>query len=255
MTPANNKFMNYQPCIIIPCYNHGALLFPMMEKFKVLDLPIIIVNDGSDEATTKILTKISHLYNTHLVHHEKNLGKGKAMFSGFDMAQKLGYSHVIQIDADGQHNINDIPAFIALSNKNPKSLISGLPIYDHSIPKSRLYSRYITHFWVWIETLSFSIKDSMCGFRIYPLSNVMPLIKESYIGHYMDFDTEIMVKLYWRKTSVLFIPTKVIYPCEGISHFRLLKDNLLISWMHTRLIIGMIIRSPLLIWRKFKNDK
>ena len=245
--------MNYKPCIIIPCYNHGTLLSPLMDQFIALNIPIIIVNDGSDPETAEILQSISEQYPVHLVEHAKNQGKGKAMLTGFQKAHDLGYTHALQIDADGQHSIPDIIQFFQTSKQMPNALISGQPIYDHSIPKSRLYSRYITHFWVWVETLSLSIKDSMCGFRVYPLKETIALIKSNYIGHYMDFDTEIMVKLYWNKVQILFIPTKVTYPEKGISHFRMWKDNIRISWMHTRLVFGMLLRLPLLIWRKFHH--
>lgn len=243
--------MSYRPCIIIPCYNHSALLAPLMKKLIDFQLPIIIINDGSNSENTSILQKIADDFEIHLFHHSKNLGKGATMLTGFQKAYELGYSHGLQIDADGQHNVEDIPKFIQLAKESPQTLISGLPIYDESIPKARLYSRYITHFWVWVETLSFSIKDSMCGFRIYPLKEVNSLIKSHYIGQYMDFDTEIMVKLYWHGIKVSFIPTKVIYPLTGISHFRMVKDNLLISWMHIRLVTGMIIRIPKLLGRRW----
>lgn len=247
---AGQLHMNNQFCIIIPCYNHSMLLQPLMEKLISFNLPIIIINDGSDTHNASLLEKIATDFKIHLVHHSQNQGKGMAMITGFQKAYELGFSHGIQLDADGQHNMDDVPKFVTFSQENPATLISGVPIYDDSIPKGRLYSRYITHFWVWIETLSFTIKDSMCGFRVYPLKEVVSLIRTNHIGRYMDFDTEIMVKLYWQGMNVLFIPTEVIYPEKGISHFRMVKDNILISWMHTRLVFGMIVRLPKLLWRK-----
>ncbi len=126
----------------------------------------------------------------------KNSGKGAAVIAGIQHAAKLGFSHAIQVDADGQHALEDIPKFLALATHYPDSVISGQPIYDNSIPKSRLYGRWITHIWVWIETLSFSIKDSMCGFRVYPINPVLRVCAQTELGHRMDFDTEIMVRLY-----------------------------------------------------------
>ena len=129
-------------------------------------------------------------------------------------------------------------------------MIAGCPIYDASVPRGRLYGRYATHVWVWINTLSFDIRDSMCGFRLYPLASVLPLLDRVRIGQRMDFDSDIIVRLHWRGVRVVNQPTRVTYPQDGISHFRMFRDNVRISWMHTRLFAGMLYRSPLLLWRK-----
>jgi len=133
------------------------------------------------------------------------------------------------------------------ARQHPDSLISGQPVYDDSVPKSRLYGRYVTHFWVWVETLSFSIRDSMCGFRVYPLKPCLALMAKHRLGLRMDFDTEIMVRLYWQGTRSRFLPTRVTYPADGVSHFDAVKDNIKISWMHTRLFFGMLPRIPFLL--------
>jgi len=164
----------------------------------------------------------------------------------------LGYSHALQIDADGQHDVRDIPAFLAASVAQPDSVICGCPVYDASVPKGRLYGRYLTHVWVWINTLSFDIKDSMCGFRVYPLEPTVALIDATAIGRRMDFDVEVLVRLYWRGVGVVNQPTHVSYPSDGISHFRVWLDNVLISRMHTQLFFGMLLRLPALLWRKVR---
>ena len=121
-------------------------------------------------------------------------------------------------------------------------MITGRPKFDASVPKGRLIARHITHVWVWIETLSFSIQDSMCGFRVYPLEPVVALAARVRLGRRMDFDPEILVRLHWEGLSILSLTTRVIYPAGGQSHFRLWHDNVLISWMHTRLVFGMLWR-------------
>ena len=186
-----------------------------------------------------------------LIRHSCNQGKGAAVMTGLRIAFKQGFTHALQIDADGQHDHSDIPNFIECSREYPKKIVSGQPIYDNSVPKSRLYGRYISHFWVWIETLSFSIKDSMCGFRVYPLDPIMSLLKDTTLCQRMDFDTEILVRLYWRGISTHFIKTRVVYPLDGISHFNNLMDNWRITKLHTRLFFGMLKRLPCLIKRKF----
>ena len=134
-----------------------------------------------------------------------------------------------------------------------RSVIVGQAVFDQSVPKARLYGRYITHFWVWIETLSFSIKDSMCGFRLYPLKTTIPLIRKVRMPARMDFDIAIIVRLLWNGVSVVNLPTRVTYPEDGISHFHTLKDNVRISRTHTQLVIGMIPRSPVLLVRNIKR--
>jgi predicted LPLAT superfamily acyltransferase len=155
----------------------------------------------------------------------------------------------VQVDADGQHAIEDIPALLALSERYPEALISGLPIYDDSVPRARLYGRWVTHVWVWIETLSLQLKDSMCGFRVYPLAPTLRLAGRVSLGRRMDFDTEVMVRLYWQGNTSYFVPTRVTYPQDGVSHFDTLKDNVRISMMHTRLFFGMLPRIPSLLCR------
>jgi predicted LPLAT superfamily acyltransferase len=150
----------------------------------------------------------------------------------------------VQVDADGQHAIEDIPKLLALAERHPDALISGQPIYDDSIPRSRLYGRWITHVWVWIETLSLQLKDSMCGFRVYPVSPTLRLAARETLGKRMDFDTEVMVRLYWQGNTSVFLPTRVTYPQDGLSHFDALKDNVRISLMHTRLFFGMLPACP-----------
>ncbi len=225
----------------------------VLDSLQPFGYPVVIVDDGSDTATQQVLQQLAELHpNTHLVTLATNQGKGAAVIQGIHHAQQLHCSHAIQIDADGQHDIAAIPQLIACSRQHPQQLISGRPIYDDSVPKSRLYGRYITHVWVWIETLSLKIQDSMCGFRSYPVAATLDTIAHHHIGLRMDFDTEIFVKMYWRGYDCQFVPTRVFYPQDGISHFDAWHDNIRISKMHTRLFLGMLPRIPSLIARHFK---
>jgi glycosyltransferase involved in cell wall biosynthesis len=179
-----------------------------------------------------------------------NQGKGGAMMAGLREAQRRGHTHALQIDADGQHDPGDIPKFLATARARVAELVCGTPVYDASIPKGRLYGRYLTHVWVWINTLSFEIRDSMCGFRVYPLNATVAVLDSATLGRRMDFDTEVLVRLYWRGVRFANVPTRVTYPLDGISHFKALRDNVLISRMHARLFFGMLLRLPVLLWRK-----
>ncbi len=238
-------------CFIIPNYNHPQAMTKTLERLQSFELPCLIIDDGSNSATQALLEKLNQQYDwVSYFRHSENQGKGAAVMTGFLKAQELGISHAIQIDADGQHDLDKVSELMRLATKNPAALVSGHPIYDDSVPMGRFIARYLTHFWVWVETLSFTIKDSMCGFRVYPVKACCDLMKKTYIGKHMDFDTEIMVKLYWQKVPVIMTPTNVIYPEHNTSNFRVWQDNWLITKMHTRLVLGMLVRSPMIIWRK-----
>jgi len=240
---------------IIPIYNHHETIAATVTSLLPYQLPVIIVDDGSDHLTKAVLAKLPALSDLiHLITLPQNGGKGAAVSAGIRYAAGYGLSHVLQIDADGQHNMDDIPEFWQLSALYPSALISGQPIYDNSMPLGRRLGRQITHFWVHIETLSLAIKDSMLGLRIYPVAPTVALLDSVRLGQRMDFDIEIMVRLYWQQVPVKFIPTRVIYPRGGRSHFKMLRDNWLITKMHTRLFFGMLKRAPELLCRKWSHN-
>ncbi len=238
-------------CFVIPCYNHDLVIHETVLALSKHSLPIIIVDDGSQVATREVLQQVADEFSqVQLIHHFENGGKGAAMQTGLSAAIENNMTHALQIDADGQHDLHDLKTFMLEAEKYPQALISGQPVYDNSISKGRYYGRFITHFWVAIETLSFKVMDSMCGYRVYPLVEYQKLIKHAQLGKRMDFDIEVMVKLVWQGVSVRFVKTKVHYPEFGLSHFHAFKDNVLISKMHTRLFFGMLWRLPKLLLRK-----
>ncbi|HFQ8151064.1 TPA: glycosyltransferase [Klebsiella aerogenes] len=241
----------FSPCVLIPCYNHGAMMPRVLARLQPFGLPCIVVDDGSDSSTRQQLERLAaETANLTLIRLPQNAGKGAAVIRGLQAAAQSGFSHAVQVDADGQHAIEDIPQLLALAQAHPEALISGQPIYDDSIPRSRLYGRWITHVWVWIETLSLQLKDSMCGFRVYPVTPTLQLAQRVSLGQRMDFDTEVMVRLYWQGNTSYFVPTRVTYPPDGLSHFDAIKDNCRISLMHTRLFLGMLPRIPSLLFRR-----
>jgi hypothetical protein len=169
-------------------------------------------------------------------------------------AQLAGCTHAIQIDADNQHDAADIATMLELARTNPSALIAGTAIYDSSVPRARLYGRYVTHFWVWLHTLSFKVRDSMCGLRLYPIASMLKIWDREHVGRRMDFDTDILVRMYWDGVPLLQVPTHVSYPSDGVSHFAMWRDNARISWMHTRLFFGMLRRLPTLLLRRHKRE-
>jgi glycosyltransferase involved in cell wall biosynthesis len=245
----------FKPCIVVPVYNHEHAIGAVLTGLLRHDVPCLLVDDGSNAACAAVLDALAreHADRVVLVRLPHNQGKGAAVLAGFRRAAELGHTHVLQIDADGQHETADVPTFLAESAAHPDAIIAGHPIYDESVPKARLYGRYATHIWVWINTLSFDIKDSMCGFRVYPVAPVNALAARHAIGVRMNFDTDILVRLFWDGLQVINLPTRVSYPSDGVSHFRVWRDNVLISWMHTVLFFGMLPRIPRLLARKWQT--
>lgn len=241
-------------CIIIPVFNHGPTLSDVLAQLEPFGLPVILVDDGSDADTADTLQQLatSHPQRITLYRRPDNGGKGAAVMDGLRQARQHGFSHALQIDADGQHHSADLPRFLEAARANPDALITGTPEYDDSVPKGRLYGRYLTHVWVWINTLSLDIRDSMCGFRVYPLAPTLAIIDRTALGKRMEFDCEILVRLHWQGTPIINLSTAVQYPENGLSHFRLLKDNLLISKMHALLFFGMLIRLPWILGRRLR---
>lgn len=244
-----------QTCFVIPVYNHPHYLQALVEHLSRFDLPIVMINDGSDAECTTILGQLRSQYKqVDLVEHQVNQGKGQAVITGLLHAYNLGYSHALQIDADGQHDWSDIQRFLDTAKQNPEAMIIGQPIFDQSVPRKRLYGRYATHIWVWINSLSFEIKDSMCGFRVYPLAQTVKVLNSAKFQPRMGFDSEILVRLKWEQVKFINVPTQVIYPEDGISHFNVWRDNLGMTQAHSRLFAGMLYRLPTLLYRKVKGE-
>ena len=241
--------------IVIPVYNHPHYLADLVQYLEQFQFPIILVNDGSHAECTAILRKLDQQFDqVSLIEHVENKGKGQAVITGLRYAAHIGMTHALQLDADGQHHWDDVAKFFQLSQQQPEAMVIGQPIFDASVPKKRLYGRYITHFWVWVNSLSFDIKDSMCGFRIYPLDTTIAVLNKAKFQPRMGFDSEILVRLKWEDVPFINIPTPVIYPEHGISHFDAWHDNIGISKAHATLFIEMLKRLPQLLLRKFKAD-
>lgn len=242
----------HNPCAVIPVYNHETAVPAVVDALLAAGLPCVLVDDASSPACAAVLEHLALGENIFLIRLAVNQGKGGAVMAGLREASRLGFTHALQVDADGQHDLRDVATFMQVSQQNPEALICGYPQYDASVPKGRLYARYLTHVWVWINSLSLQIPDSMCGFRVYPLAPSLALINSVKLGKRMDFDPEILVRLAWRNQPMRWLPTKVHYPLDGLSHFRLFHDNALISGMHTKLFFGMLLRLPSILWRRCK---
>jgi glycosyltransferase involved in cell wall biosynthesis len=243
----------FKPCVVIPVYNHEKAIGAVVRGVLRHKSPCILVDDGSGPECAGVIDGLiaATPEQITLLRHARNRGKGSAVLTGIRHAAQAGYSHALQIDADGQHRVADIPRFLELAEAHPQALILGCPEYDQSAPSLRRWARYLTHVWVSINTLSCQIKDSMCGFRVYPLAPTLELDRRRKLGERMNFDIEIVVRLYWTGVEIINVPTPVVYSKEMVSHFRRWLDTLLISRVHATLFFGMVARLPMLLARKW----
>ncbi len=237
--------------IIVPCFNHADAFVSVAEKLVAFKTPVVVVDDGSTPTQSRKIKSICSKHKFFYAKNSVNGGKGAAMITGFKFAIEHGFTHALQIDADGQHDIRDIPLFFKISSSHPQSLIIGNPIYDESAPKSRLIGRKITNFWVMIETFNKHMPDTMCGFRVYPLKLIEPILDNIRFKR-MGFDIEIIVKAYRRRINIISVPTHVIYPEDGVSNFHVVRDNFYISLLHTYLCC---LIPSWLIWGIFHHEK
>ena len=238
-----NKF-----AFLVPFYNHPQNIKALIAALKTYELPVIVVDDGSDEESKQILAELERTEGILLLTRAQNGGKGIAMKDGFKFALNRGFSHVLQIDADFQHDAALIGEFLRQSQAHPQSIVCANPIYGEDAPKSRVYGRKITNFWVAINTLSLGVKDAMCGFRVYPLEQLKKAAAKSKTNR-MEFDIEILVSAVRQGISVRWIDTCVRYEKGGVSHFKMLRDNALISLMHAKSFFSLPKFALGKIWR------
>lgn len=240
--------MEIRPCIVIPHFDHDGLLAGTLDEVLGYRLPVLVVDDGSPAASVARLSRLAQSRDgVSVIYRADNGGKGAAVISGLREAWIRGFTHAVQVDADGQHDLSPLGRMLAAAAEYPGDLIATRPVYDSSAPFSRVAGRKLTNFMVAIETLGRSLPDVMCGFRVYPLASTVPLLGTVGMGRRMDFDIEVMVRAQWQGIRVRYLPVSVRYPEQGISHFRMVKDNVLISLKHTMLVIGMLLRLPMLL--------
>ena len=244
------------PCVLVPHYNHHRQVCPVIASLGQAGLPVIVIDDGSTpDSFESLRDTVASLPWVSLHREPQNRGKGAAVLRGLRIAAGRGYSHAVQIDADGQHRVADITALLAAAREQPDALVSGLPIYDETVPRARLHGRKISLFWTRVETWSMDIDDPMCGFRVYPIAPVVALTDRTMPGPGMEFDIEILVRAHWAGIPLRFVPTAVTYPPGGLSHFRMGRDNVRIAAMHTRLFLGMVRRIPRFIGRRLVGPR
>lgn len=238
-------------CAVVPSHNHWRALGEVLGHLRNAALPTYLVDDGSGEpAGTAIAALAAPEQGVVVVRHDSNRGKGAAVLTGLALAAQAGYTHALQVDADGQHDLAVVPRLLAAAGRDPRALVCGSPVFDASAPAARRIGRQVTRFWVALETLCLRLPDTMCGLRIYPLEAVSRLVARQRLGQRMDFDTEILVRLVWAGVPIATVPVAVRYRADNFSNFALLADNLRISAMHARLVAALPLHVVPLLRRR-----
>lgn len=236
----------FRPCILIPTYDNPDTIRDVVRSVRTLCEDVVVVDDASGPANQREVEKLGEEGLALVTRRAKNGGKGAAVKTGFLFAREHGFTHAIQVDADGQHALPDIAKFLELAEARPEAAILGQPIFDETAPTHRMILRRVTIFWTRREVGDDRVGDPLCGFRGYPIEAA---IATGTIGDRMDFDPEIVVRLAWMGVPIVHVPTRVRYIAGGVSHWRAFEDNWLIAKMHTRLMwrrmMHLIFRRPL----------
>jgi len=243
--------------VLIPSYNPGEQVLVTVAAARARWCPVWVVVDGSNDGTTARLLSMAAadpgLCVWALAH---NSGKGAAVLHGLVLAQAKAFTHALTMDADGQHPADLIPKFMALSMAQPHTMVLGRPVFDASAPLLRVRGRRVSNAWTNLETLGAGVADSLFGFRVYPVPALIAVMQGQRWMRRFDFDTEAVVRLAWRGVKPVNVdaPVKYLTAAEGgVSHFRYGRDNLLLTWMHTRLMVGFGLRLPWLLWRRWRR--
>ncbi|MCE1243405.1 glycosyltransferase family 2 protein [Oryzomicrobium sp.] len=240
--------------VLIPSYNPGEQVYATVRAARAWWNPVWVVVDGSRDGTAEgLLAMAAEDPGLRVEVLPENRGKGAAVLHGLDLAAAAGFTHALTMDSDGQHPADLIPAFMARSRETPGAMVLGVPVFDASAPALRVKGRKVSNWWANLETLWMGIGDSLYGFRVYPIDPLRAVMRGQRWMRRFDFDPEAVVRLAWRGVPPVNLPAPVKYlrPEEGgVSHFNYLRDNTLLTWMHTRLFIGFVLRLPLLAARR-----
>ncbi|MBU1440630.1 MAG: glycosyltransferase family 2 protein [Gammaproteobacteria bacterium] len=243
--------------VLIPSYNTGERLFSTVAAARAQWTPVWVVIDGSTDGTgERLQAQAQSDPGLRVLILPHNSGKGAAVLHGLQEASAAGFTHVLAMDSDGQHPADLIPSFMHASQQRPETMVLGRPIFDASAPLLRVRGRKLSNGWTQIETLFAGIGDSLYGFRIYPIAGLMEVMQRQPWMRRFDFDTEAVVRLAWRGVKPINIdaPVKYLRADEGgVSHFNYVRDNILLSWMHTRLMAEFVLRLPVLLWRRVRR--
>ena len=243
--------------VLIPSYNPGPAVLATVQAARAQWPVVWVVDDGSNDGSTASLQELAASDpGLHLIVLPRNSGKGAAVLAGLEAAATAGFTHVLTMDADGQHPAALIPDFMAASQAAPAAMILGKPVFGPEAPALRVNGRKVSNGWANFETLWMGIGDSLYGFRVYPIAPLMRIMRGRRWMRRFDFDPEAVVRLCWAGVQPINKDAPVRYLSAeegGVSHFRYLRDNILLTWMHTRLFLGFLGRLPLLLLRRWRT--
>ncbi|GAB1369651.1 hypothetical protein MASR1M42_22030 [Azonexus hydrophilus] len=243
--------------VLIPSYNPGPAVLTTVQAARAQWPVVWVVDDGSNDGSTASLQELAASDpGLHLIVLPRNSGKGAAVLAGLEAAATAGFTHVLTMDADGQHPAALIPDFMAASQAAPAAMILGKPVFGPEAPALRVNGRKVSNGWANFETLWMGIGDSLYGFRVYPIAPLMRIMRGRRWMRRFDFDPEAVVRLCWAGVQPINKDAPVRYLSAeegGVSHFRYLRDNILLTWMHTRLFLGFLGRLPLLLLRRWRT--
>src|SRR5688572_346389 len=243
--------------VVIPSYDTGPKVYETVAAARAVWQPVFVVVDGSRDGTAEGMQQMAARdpgLRVWVLPH--NQGKGAAVLRGLEEARAAGFTHALTMDADGQHPAERIASFVQASRERPDAMILGRPVFDASAPLLRVHGRRVSNWWTNLETFGAGVADSLYGFRVYPIDALLAVMHGQHWMRRFDFDTEAVVRLAWRGIKPINrdAPVKYLKPEEGgVSHFRYGRDNALLTWMHTRLMIGFVLRLPLLMWRRARG--
>jgi len=228
-----------KPLVVVPVYNHAGALRDVVIRALAVTSDVLVVDDGSTDGSVDTIQDLP----VRVITHEVNQGKGAAILTGVQEARKLGMTHIITIDADGQHDPADVALFIPLIEETPLAIVIGKRRFNgNTVPFSSRFGRAFSNFWLRVET-GCSLKDTQSGFRAYPLVlfEWLKLHDRRY-----SFEIEVLVKAAWAGVVFKEVDITVHYPLpdERVSHFHPLLDNLALTVLNTRLSLRAILPIP-----------
>jgi len=240
--------------VLIPSYNPGRLVDATVRAAREQWSPVWVVVDGSTDGSAERLQAMAAADpGLRVIALPENRGKGAAVLEGISQAAAAGFTHALTMDSDGQHPAGLIPEFMRASQAWPEAMVLGRPVFAADAPRLRVNGRKVSNGWANLETLWAGIGDSLYGFRVYPIAPLMRVMANQRWMRRFDFDPEAAVRLAWAGVPPINLDAPVRYfraDEGGVSHFNYLRDNALLTWMHTRLFLGFLLRLPRLLLRR-----
>ncbi len=252
VTPSVNDSVSQMPArvkpvVVAPTFNNDATLGDVIARVQAQGMPVIVVNDGSADQTPQLLASLAEDETVSslltVVEHASNRGKAVAIRSGAAAARQLGYSHIITIDTDGQHDPEDIPAMVDAAKASPFSLVLGTRPFDlPDCPPRSTLGRRLSNLGVRLHCGA-ALQDTQCGFRVYPL---VLLENVNCRAGWFAFETEVLTRAVWAGFEIVQVDVTSRYlPAESrVSHFKPWRDSLRCIRLHARLLTRAMMPWP-----------